>query len=104
MSWDIFAMDVPGEFKSVEEIPFDFQPKSLGTRSAVISKIKQVIPTADFSDPAWGLIDGDDWSIEVNVGRDEECDCVTLHVRGGDEAVAAVASILDGLGIRAIDA
>jgi len=36
--------------------------------------------------------------------RDEECDCVALHVRGGDGAVAAVASIVDDLGIRAIDA
>jgi hypothetical protein len=48
MSWDIFAMDVPHEFESVEVIPLDFKPKSLGTRSAVIVKIKEVFPTADF--------------------------------------------------------
>jgi hypothetical protein len=103
MSWDIFVMSIPREFESVEEIPSDFEPTSLGTRPALISKIKEVIPTADFSDPSWGLIDGDGWSIEVSIGK-EECDCIALHVRGGDEAVGAVASIIDGLGVRAIDA
>jgi hypothetical protein len=50
------------------------------------------------------LIDGDGWSIEVRMGEDGECDGFALHVRGSDGAVAAVTSILDGLGIRAIDA
>jgi hypothetical protein len=104
MSWDIFAMDTPPGVQSVSEIPDDFRPRSLGSRSAVISKIQQIVPTADFSDPLWGLIDGDDWSIEVNLGKDEDCDGFALHVRGGEAAVGAVASILDGLGIRAIDA
>jgi len=42
--------------------------------------------------------------MEVSLGRDEECDGFTLHVRGSDAAVDAVARILDGLRIRAIDA
>jgi len=103
MSWDIFVMDMPSDITSVGEIPSDFRPRSMGSRSAIISKIKEIIPTADFSNPSWGLVLGDDWSIEVNIGEDEECDGFALHVRGGDAAVGAVASILDGLGIRAID-
>ena len=102
MSWDIFAMDTPPGVQSVSEIPDDFRPQSLGSRSAVITRIQQIVPTADFSDPSWGLIDGDDWSIEVNLGKDEACDGFALHVRGDEAAVGAVASILDGLGIRAI--
>ena len=47
MSWDIFALDIPPEIKSVEEIPSD-SPKPLGTRSAVISKIKELIPNRRF--------------------------------------------------------
>jgi hypothetical protein len=104
MSWDIFALDIPPEIKSVEEIPSDFKPKPLGTRSAVISKIKELIQTADFSDPAWGLIDRDGWSIEVSMGPKEVCDGFSLHVRGADEVVAVVAAILDCLSIRGIDA
>ena len=104
MSWDIFAMDMPLGVRSVSEIPRDFRPGSLGSRSAVIAKIMQIVPTADFSDPSWGRIEGDGWSIGVNIGKDEDCDSIALHVRGGEAAVGAVAGILDGLGIRAIDA
>lgn len=104
MSWDIFAMDVPPEFKLMEEIPSDFRPKPLGSRSAVVAKIKSITPTAKFSDPSWGVIEKDGWSIELNMGDDEMCDEFAFHVRGdGDEAVEVVARILDGFGIRGID-
>lgn len=104
MSWDIFAMDVPPEFKSIEELPSDFAPRPLGSRSTVIAKIKAIIPIANFSDPSWGVIEKDGWSIELNMGDDAECRDFALHVRGdGDEAVEVVARILSGLGIRAFD-
>src|SRR4029450_8011648 len=100
MSWDIFAVNVPLAFESIEEIPSDFKPKPLGNRSAVIAKIKRIVATADFSDPSWGLIEKDGWSIELNMGDDEICEDFAFHVRGdGDEAVEVVARILDGLGI-----
>lgn len=104
MSWDIFAWDLPQDLKSVRELPHDFKPKSFGSRSSVISRIKEIFPNADFPDPSWGLIDGSSWSIEVSLGKDQDCDSLTLHVRGEDAAVNAVASIVDALGLRAIDA
>jgi len=67
------------------------------------AKIKELIPDADFADPSWGRIEADDWSIEVNIGVDEECKSFALHVRGGDEAVGVVAAILDHLNLRALD-
>ncbi len=104
MSWDIFAVNVPLAFESIEEIPSDFKPKPLGNRSAVIAKIKRIVPTADFSDPSWGLIEKNGWSIELDMGDDEICEDFAFHVRGdGDEAVAVVARILDGLSIRGFD-
>jgi hypothetical protein len=70
----------------------------------VIGRIKTAIPTADFSDPSWGMIQGDGWHIEVNIGDEEEaCTGFALHVRGGDGAVAAVATILDAAGVGALD-
>jgi hypothetical protein len=39
----------------------------------------------------------------VNIGKNAECEGIMLHVRGGDDAVAAVAAILDRLGLRGID-
>jgi len=103
VSWDIIAFDVPQTIESVGEIPRDFKPKSLGTRSSLILKIKEIFPTADFSDPSWGFIDGADWSIEVSLGKDQDCDSLALHVRGSDAAVPAVARILNGLKIRGMD-
>jgi hypothetical protein len=103
MSWDIFVQDLPSEAKRVADIPSGFRPSLIGKRSEIIDSIIRVIPTADFSDPSWGLIDGQDWSIEVSLGPEEECPGFTLHVRDGDGAVGAVAAILRQLNLRALD-
>lgn len=58
---------------------------------------------ADFTDPSWGLIDGKDWSIQVNLGQEEDCRGFALHVRAGDVAVGAIAAILRSLNLRALD-
>src|SRR3569832_757136 len=104
MSWDIFVQDLPAGVQSVEDIPDDFAPKELGPRAEIIAKIKEVVPDADFSDPTWGRIEGEGWSIEVNTGDEEVCDSFAFHVRGQDEAVGTIAAILDHLKLRALDA
>jgi hypothetical protein len=103
MSWDIFVQDFPLEATSVDQIPPDFWPASIGKTSEIIEKIRTALPTADFSDPVWGVIDGPDWSIEVNIGAEEPCHGFALHVRGGDAAVGAVVAILDAVKLRAVD-
>jgi hypothetical protein len=103
MSWDVFVMDMP-DVASVAEVPDDHKPRPLGPRAWVIDRIKEVVPDADFSDPAWGNIEGDYWSIEVNLGKDEECSDFAFHVRGaGEEPVDVIQRILDHLGVRAVD-
>ena len=91
------------EATSVTEIPDDFEPKSIGLRSELIASILEVVPAADFSDPAWGAFDAADHSVEFNMGDEEQAQCVTLHVRGGEAAVATVKRILKQLGRRALD-
>jgi hypothetical protein len=103
MSWDIFVQDIPHGLSSVEDMPDDFEPKPLGARQEIIEKIRSVVPTADFSDPSWGLIDGPDFSIEVSLGSDEIVEGFAFHVRGGDAAAFVVADILERLGCRAFD-
>jgi hypothetical protein len=104
VSWDVFVLDLPREVKTISEIPDDFKPGPLGDRTSIIGQIKRIIPAADFSNPSWGVIDGDDWSIEVNMGDDEVCKSFAFHVRGGDTAAGVVAAILSGLNFRALDA
>jgi len=88
---------------SLEEIPPDFKPASIGRRAMVIEQIRMVVPSANFSNPSWGTIDGEGWSIEINIGPKEDCSGFAFHVRGGDTAIAVVAAILQHLKLRAID-
>jgi hypothetical protein len=103
MSWDIFVQEFPSNLVSVADIPDDFQPGPIGSRSDINAKILDVFPNADFTDPSWAVIDGDDWSIEINISDREPCTGFAMHVRGSDEAVGAVEAILDRLQLRAIE-
>jgi hypothetical protein len=103
MSWDLFVMDLPLDATTIDDIPKDFVGAPLGSRSDLVARITDVVPEADFSDPSWGLIDGPDFSIEINMGRDEQVESFAFHVRGGDLAIGVVAEILDNLGLRAVD-
>jgi len=102
MSWDVFVMNFPKEAETVEDIPDDFVPPPLGTRAELIARIKVVVPFAEFSDPSWGTIEGPDFSIEVNLGKDDTVSDFALHVRGSDTAAGVVADIISTLGLRAI--
>jgi hypothetical protein len=103
VSWDIFIQDLPADAGSVQDIPDDFRPGPIGRRSDLIHTIGEVVPSADFSDPSWGIIRGDGFSIEVSMGSDEIVDCIALFVRGGDIAAGVVADIIGRLGLRALD-
>lgn len=102
MSWDIHFQDFP-DVASIDEIPDDYVPKSIGTRSEIIERIKSAFPQANFTEMGWGVIDGGEWSIEINVGEEEDCEGFMLHVRGGGDAITAVERIAEATGIRGID-
>ena len=80
MSWDIFVQDIPDEARAVRDIPDDFEPRPLGSRTEVIRRIPEVVPTADFSDPSWGTVEGPDFSIELNSVRYKQT-TAGLHAR-----------------------
>lgn len=103
MSWDIYVQDFPANVQAIADIPSDFEPAGVGKTTTIIEKIKAVVPSANFSDPAWGVIEGPDWSIEVNLGEADECSGFALHVRGSDTALGVVAAMLNSLGLRALD-
>jgi hypothetical protein len=85
MSWDIFVQDLPPEAQKLTDIPADFRPQPLGSRAEVVAKIKAIVPQANFADPSWGIIDGGDFSIEVNMGEEDPVTGFAFHVRGGDD-------------------
>jgi hypothetical protein len=103
VSWDISIMDLPADAHSVSDIPHDFAPAPLGQRAALIAKILEIAPQADFSDSTWGELSTPDFTIEFNMGTDALVDSLMLHVRGGDSAVDFITALLHHLGLRAID-
>lgn len=104
MSWDLFAMKLPREARSVDDLDEGYDPPAIGPRHAVIDAIASVVPTADFSDPSWGLIDTPQASIEVNLGSEEIVDSFALHVRGGGvEVLTLITDLLAAVDVRAID-
>ena len=84
-------------------MPDDYRPPVIGSRSKVASSLRELFPAANTSDPAWVVIDGEDFSIEVSTGDDDDCSGFMLHVRGGDGAVQAVMQIAQHFQLRALD-
>lgn len=105
MSRDIFVQDLPEGLVSVEDIPDDFEPKALkASRTEVIAAILAEAPHANFSDPAWGVIEAPGlYHIEVNLAETDQLDSFAFHLRGGVEAELLLSRILRRLNLYAID-
>jgi len=85
-------------------VPDDFRPtRPLCTHAELVAKIQAIAPETDFSDPAWGVLDGDGFSIEFNVGTDDPVEQMMLHVRGADGALGVIRELATSLGRPAID-
>jgi hypothetical protein len=105
VSWDIYVMKVPLKIEMVDDLPDDFVAPPILSHAELLAAISRIAPGADFTDPAWGTIDGPDYSIEVNVGREDPVTSFALHVHGeGAAATEVVADIIEGLGLKALDA
>lgn len=98
MSYDVWVQDLPANIESLEDIPDDFVPGVIGTRTDIIRKIIQIVPFANFSDPAWGEINGPDFWIEVGMSE-EQVKCCHFMLQGSEKAVGVVADIVERLGL-----
>ncbi len=85
------------------ELPEDFRPSAIATRTEVAQSLKRLFPEADISDLSWIVLEGDKFKIEINTGRREPCDGLKLHVRGSSEALGAVTQIERNFEARAFD-
>jgi len=75
----------------------------LGPAEEVRASISAIHPAVDWSDPAWGVLEGKDWSIELNTGADPVITSIMLHVRGSGDPVSAIAALCKGTGWSAFD-
>lgn len=104
MSWDVLLLRLPDDLTSVQEIPADHSPDSLGRRRDVLAAVAQACPEADLSDPTWGEVAGPTWSIELNIGSEDPVESIMLHIRGsGDDVLTPVFRLAEALRCRVLD-
>lgn len=105
MSRDIFVQDILTDVTEVKDIPSGWMPDPLPySHGEIVATIQRVVPSADFSGPDWGHIEGEGFSIEVNIKREEPMRSFAFHCRAeGLGADYVVADILEALGLRAFD-
>lgn len=103
MSWDVMILNTRGKkpppFKQFQES--DCEP--LGPAAGVRERLTNLLPGIDWSDPTWGIYEGDGFSIEFNVGKKDPIGSMMLHVRGGGDAIAAIVAVARPLGWSALD-
>jgi len=75
----------------------------LGTTEDVRQCLANVLPTLDLTDPTWGVLESDDYSIEFSIGSEEPCRAVMLHIRGLDDALEPVRAVCEATDWQAID-
>ena len=75
----------------------------MASRAEVGESFKRLFPEADITDLGWLVLDGQGFKIEINTGRKEPCEGLTLHVRGSDGALKAVTQIALNFEARAFD-
>ena len=103
MSWDIFVQDLPANAENVGEIPDGFEPRPLGRRSEIAARIRAILPSVEFVNPAYGTLDEPGCSVQFHLGSSEIVTSVAVHVYDGEFAPAIVADLLGQLGWRALD-
>jgi hypothetical protein len=103
VTWDVLIQPLPSGLRSLDDVPEGYKPPPLGARDEIVSRIRGRVPDVDFIDPAWGWLEGDGFSIEFNLGRDDQATALTLHVRGAAAAIGVVREVSEALGCPAID-
>jgi hypothetical protein len=103
MSGDVMIFNLGGKTPPPLEQLQDSDFHSLGPAGEVRQRISGLLAGVDWSDLSWGLYEGDRYSIEFNVGKDDPISNIMLHVRGGGDAIAAIAQFAKPLGWSALD-
>lgn len=104
MSWDLFVMDLPQDLKTADALPPNWVPSPLPSREQIVHAILDIDPLADASDPSWVRVNGPDFSVEINISDKVPLTEFACHTRGADPAVGFIATLLDRLNLRALDA
>ena len=65
-------------------------PNVLGSSAEVRAKIDAHLPGIDWSDPTWGVLVGDGYSLEFSMREETEKRGFMIHVRGGGDPISSL--------------
>jgi len=102
MSWDVVLQNARVAVDSNEAADAG-SASALGSADSVRALISEVHRRVDWNDPTWGVLDGDRWSIEFNLGDSQTTDSIMLHVRGRGDPLPAITAICKRTGWTAFD-
>jgi hypothetical protein len=104
MTWDVYLMRFPREWRTVTDIPEDYRPEPIAGRSVVHALLRATVPAIDLTNAAWGALDGDGWSMDVDIGDEDPVVSVMLHIRGGRaDLLPVINAIAKALDCRPLD-
>ena len=75
----------------------------VGSAAQVRRSIAKHLPGVDWSDSAFGIYEGDGFTIEFNAGNDDPIDSIMLHVRGGGDAIPTLLEFANPNGWSLLD-
>ncbi len=105
MSWDVIVFDFDGKPPAnILGLPDDYEIPEIGASDVVRKAISSGFPATDWSDTGWGVVDGDGWSIEFNIGQEAEVGQMMIwHVRGSGDPVTPIAALCKAQGWSPLD-
>ncbi|MBP7513152.1 MAG: hypothetical protein KA791_01310 [Flavobacteriales bacterium] len=105
MSWDIFIQDLP-DVATVEDIPEDFRPGTIGKRQALVARLRDAVPFLEHQEHDWYVVEKAEAALSLSVSTEPGTDdvtCIAIHVHGGELAPACLAALVKASGHRALD-
>ena len=92
MSWDVVILNLSPGTAVLEDVP-ESAEITLGALPHVLDLLRQIFgENIDLADPTWGTLEGETFSVEFNIGTQDPCDSIMLHVRGDDAAIYPIKS------------
>jgi len=84
-------------------MPDDWCGDVMGTLVDVRQKISACLSPVDWSDPYWGVHEGNGFTFEFNIGCDDPCRDIMVHVRGGGDAASSLVMLSERWGWYMLD-
>ena len=72
MSWAVYAVRGPGGVRRLDDMPFDYEPPSVGTATDVMAVVRELVPDVDTSKPSWLALRSPEYDVEMTIGKGVE--------------------------------